>query len=104
MPGVRSTTLGSSSTLVEPLPGGRRDDPGDDVEGKDLLGALLGRVDRDRDPVVPEHLRRQAMAPLELGGAQPVEVVVQAPVGWSWLPDGRKHLVVEAVELVAEIE
>ena len=87
----------------EAPPGARRDDPRDDVEREHLLGPLLVRVDGEGDPVVPEHLEGQVVPALELGRAQAVEVLVQAPVAWSWLPGGRKHLVIEAVERVADV-
>src|SRR4029077_322780 len=90
--------------LPLPPPRRRRDDPRNDVEGKDLLGSLLVRVDGKSDSVVPEQLEREAVASLQLRGARVVETVVQPPVAWSWLPNGRKHFVVEAVELVAVID
>src|SRR5439155_340287 len=89
---------------LEPPPGGCRDDPWDDVEREDLLGPLLVRIDGEGDSVVAEQLEREAVAALQLRGAEAVEGVVQPPVTWSWLPDCRKHLVVEAVELVAMID
>src|SRR5207302_7516529 len=70
----------------------RSDDPWNDVERKDLLGPLLVRIYGEGDPVVAEQLEREAMAALQLRGAEAVESVVQPPVAWSWLPDGRKHL------------
>src|SRR5207247_924574 len=67
-------------------------------------GLLLVRIDGEGDSVVAEQLKREAVAALQLRGAEAVEGVVQPPVTWSWLPDCRKHLVVEAVELVAMID
>src|SRR5258706_1687811 len=89
---------------LEAPPRGGGDDPGDDVEWEDLLGSLLIRVDGERDAVVPEHLHGEVLPALELLGSQAVEVLVQPPVTWPWPPGGRKHLVVEAVYLVAVVQ
>jgi transglutaminase-like putative cysteine protease len=44
------------------------------------------------------------VATLQLVGAEPVQLLVKSAVGWSRPPGGRKHLVIEAVELIVGIE
>src|SRR5205823_627150 len=80
------------------------DDPRDDVKWKHLLGALGVRVDGEGDPVVAEHLHRQGRPALELVRTQAVQLLVKSTVGGSRPSGGRKHLVIEAVELVVGIK
>jgi transglutaminase-like putative cysteine protease len=54
--------------------------------------------------MVAEHLHRQALAALELHRPQAVQALVESAVGGSRLACGRKHFVIEAVDLVIAIE
>jgi len=87
-------------TRLEAFPGPGRDHARDDVEGEDLLVALLVRVDGEGDPVVAKHLHGELVAALQLGRAEPVQALVEPAVDGPRLAVSRKHFVIEAVGLV----
>ena len=66
---------------LQPAPGAGGDDPGDHVEGKDLLDPLGIRIDREGDAVVSEHPHRQVVAVAELHRAEPLQLLEQPAVG-----------------------
>src|SRR5205823_6814332 len=69
-----------------------------------LLRALRAREVGKSKAVETENTHRQRQPPLELGGAEPAQLLVESPVGRPWLAGGRKHLVIEPVDLVVGIE
>src|SRR5437588_2346203 len=80
------------------------DDPRDDVRWKHLLGALGVRGDGEGDAVVAEHFHRQGRPAPQLVRTEAVQLLVESTVGGSRPAGGRKHLVIEAVELVVGIK
>ena len=80
---------------LDPVPFGGRDDPRDDVERKDPLGAGAVAVDVERDPHVQQRALGRLLAAQQLAVRHRLDQLDQRPGGRSRLAAGLEHLVEE---------
>ena len=80
---------------LDPVPFGGRHDPGDEIEGKDPLGAGAVAVHVERDPHVQQRALGRLLAAQQLAVRHRLDQLDQRPGGRSRLAAGLEHLVEE---------